>query len=519
MRNLFTIAALIFAALLYGCQSEGLYEKELNFRDIVKVKDGLVFLEGNPGKLLFLKVTKQGVKTSVIFEPQKGERIARIFTRSNNPDPKRVFAMTKPIDDRDIDIEEAMVVLEPNGVAPVRYKINSTFGKVRIDPENHYAILLHTTSDANSNGSVFNPNEVAIIDLETKPSKSNPQIRSIGIGSSVIDTVQFIGSVKVAGVSRRLAAFSSEGVIKFIDIEDSTIGSVQVKLKKSDDSRQILPSKFFTRPSDDVHGPTIFALAQGISEIFAISLIPRPDKQPGFWATLNQFDGGPSPSDLIVIEDGETPLLVVVNKKGNSANIIDIDTADVFTLTLADSPKHIFLRDAKAPELVMYGGSGAVSFLKVEGLVAGKGSNLDEVMIPSGVEEVIKLDDDRLLIASWGEMTLLDLRTRKGTILMAPSKEEGWSNAKLHGENFFWAQKGSDRISILNLVNGHPESLVLDERIKAFYIFEKQGIGFVLHSTPTGRATLFPLDNAQRSSAFAVDGFWLEGLLDADEVQ
>jgi hypothetical protein len=70
----------------------------------------------------------------------------------------------------------------------------------------------------------------------------------------------------------------------------------------------------------------------------------------------------------------------------------------------------------------------------------------------------------------------------------------------------------------LDLVTGHPQSLVLDEPVSTFHTFDAASMGLVIHPSPTGRATLFPLAAPSRETAVILDGFWFEGFLDDTEV-
>jgi hypothetical protein len=160
-----------------------------------------------------------------------------------------------------------------------------------------------------------------------------------------------------------------------------------------------------------------------------------------------------------------------------------------------------------------------VHFVAVDGLAEEHDANVDDLLIPDGVAGASRLEPDRLLITLQGsdDLLVLDLESRDVIRLTAPGGYD-WQEAEVFGSLFFVANAGSDRVVSLDLVTGHPESLVLDESVDTFHAFADAGMGLVMHPSPTGRATLFPLSAPSRETAVILDGFWLEGFLDETEV-
>ena len=142
-----------------------------------------------------------------------------------------------------------------------------------------------------------------------------------------------------------------------------------------------------------------------------------------------------------------------------------------------------------------------------------------DASLPGGMGDVSVLDDDRLVADSWSTdgMVVVDLSNLEVTKLSSAS---GYSisGATLYDDVFFIADSGDDRVMSLDLATGHPEPLVLDERVDRFDVFSSVGMGMVVHPTVTGRMTLFPLATPYREYAFVVDGVWISGFLDGKEV-
>ncbi len=517
--SIFYIFLLLWSAT--GCDVEGLYRDDINVRTTVRLESGLAFLEGDPGRVLFVEMTQDGVKTKTVFEARLGEEI---ISMRGGPAPEQatmLFIMTAPEDPRETTIDEALFRVDPLTGVTHEFAIGSVFGGMSFDPTQRYAVLYHQDSDTTSTGGLFNPNEVGVIDLTALPATDNPRILSVGIGGRTIQGVHFMDELVVDGVTRQIVIFGADGMIKMIDLIDPLASTVSVKLVNDDDPRSVVPIKVLERPGDDAHDPLIFVLASESQDIYAISLVAHPEDEPGFWATLNQYDGGSNPSDIAVVEDDDIPLLVVASSSGSLVTVVDVDTADMFSITLMDSPTRILVREQEgSDEAVLYGDNlGRIYFLAVDDLATEKGSNLDDMIIPDGILESSVLDADRLMIIPYYDtgLALLDLNEREITRLTSQSGYD-WTGATMQDGVFFLGQPGGDEIVSLDMVTGHPEPLILDESVQSFDLFPQVGMGFVLHPTATGRGTLFPLDLPTRENAIIVDGFWLEGFLDNKEV-
>ncbi|MFO8070329.1 MAG: hypothetical protein R6V85_00520 [Polyangia bacterium] len=515
------LLAVSLALALGACEDEGLYGEMPDLRSTRELNDGLAFLSGRPGSIHHLRVATDGVEMKRLFSAQEGEIIDWMRIGPDPGSATSIFALIAPASERETNIEESLVRIEPEGGAKTRYAVGSLFGGLDFSPQGRWALLYHVDSDADQTGNLYNPNEVVLVDLSQPPSVDNPVTLSVDLGGRSFVDVMFVEPIEVEGVTRHLAIFVADGMVKILDLRRPGSGTVSVKLAADDDPRTIVPEQVVARAGDETRNPMLFVRTGGTPEIYAISLVPRPDGQPGLWASLNQYDGGFSPSDMELVQDGERPLLVVASSSGKQARIIDVDTADSGVLHLESRCGQVLARESAAGrELVLYGtGQPAwVHFLQVEGLAMEKGSNLSEKAVPTGISSAAQLDADRLMIFDyWGDLLLFDLEPRSMTKI-AVGDGGGWQDARLHGDSLYLADSGTDRLAALDLESGHPESLVFDEPIDSFHIVDDSETGLVLHPGVTGRATIFPLAAPSRETAAMVDGFWLEGFVDDKEV-
>lgn len=514
------VAPLALLVATAGCDVEDMYDRNLGVEvgQIVKLEGGLVARQVDPDRLLYLRVTQEGLDVEEIYSVPEEREILYMIGGPDTSAPTHLFVLTVPKDERQTDVHEVLTRLDPETGEVIDYEVGTAFGGIAFSPDQEHAVLYH---DGSGQEGLYNPSEVAVIAIDEAPSESNPRVLTIQVGGRIIEEVTFVEPMQVVGQQRRLVLFMTEGLLKLIDIDDPALPTVSVKLVTDDDPRTVVPRQVIARPGDGVRDPVLFVRASGSEDIYAISLVERSDGQPGFWASLNQFEGGSQPSDMELVMDGDNLLLLVANSWGQYTYVINVDTADSFTLTLDSYADRVFTRTQDGElEAVFYGSGGThVYFLAVEGLMDEKGSNLTDLLVPDGMESVRALDDDKLVADSIysGGIVVIDLSLRLVTRLSSAS---GYSisNATLYQGVFFIANEGTDRVVSLDLETGHPEPLVLDESVSRFDTFEGVGMGMVVHPTFTGRMTLFPLAEPYRENAFVVDGVWLEGFLDMEEV-
>jgi hypothetical protein len=509
-------AAGLLLALALGCEDQGLFDRRLDFGAPVELSSGIAVLEQTTGRVFLLEVSATGAAARLLFEAGEGTDISWLRAGPSGTAADTLFLLTVPASERDTGAGETLVRVAAASGAAEAFPVGTFFDGAAFAPDGRFLVLYHGAGSGS--GSLYNPNEIALVDLDTGPGAGNPLVLSVQLGGRAIEDVRFVPSLEVDGQERRLVAFLARGLVKLVDLLEPQAGTVSVKLAPENDTSSILAQQILARPGDAERDPMLFVRASGTNDIYAVSLIPREDGQPGLWATLNMFDGG-SPRDMALVEDGGRPLLVVASQ--NKAVVIDVDTADSFSLTLDGAAHKALLRGVDgAREVVLYGtGTYRIHFLAVEGLAAAKGGNLSGLTIPDGVDLALPLAGDRLLLTTYGgDLILLDLPTRVMTRLAAAGYLD-WSSAAIHGDVFFFADEGSDRVLTLDLATGHPEPLVLDESVQSFHMFAGSAMGLVVHPCPTGRATLFPLAEPTRDRAFMVDGFWLDGFLDETEVQ
>jgi len=506
--------------VLAGCETTGLFDDGITYTGKVQVRQGIVMMDALTERLDLFTVRADSISRDVLYAPEEGEQIYDVFTGPLGSDSTTLFTLTYPVEDRQSDILASLTSIVLPGGTTARYETGSLFGEYRFSPDGRFLVLYHGMDDMSYSTSLFNPNEIAIIDLAAAPSETNPTIRSIDIQGHTIEDIFFLDPVAVGAVQRRLVAFVTDGLIQLADFADPDYSSITVRLKTLTDQRAIVVSHMDVRGAWGTFGPRIFAIAPGATEIYDIELVDAPDRAAGFDASLNLLDAGFRPDDFAVVEDGTSLLLVVVSGSVSAITIFEVDTSAATTILTEGGLTTLFRRDhIGGPELVMYGDyTNRIYLLPLTDIARHMGDDLDSIYVPDGIESISVLDDDRLLVHpySGGGIIMADLRSR-GLTHLYYTDSYSWGNAVLHDDTLFLSSES--RISFLNISAGQPMELVLDEPITNFYVFAHSGVGMALHSTPTGRATLFPLDNPTRQACLIADGFYVKGILNGEEEQ
>jgi hypothetical protein len=518
--RIFLLAAVFFLS----CDPEGIYETHIDVSGAVTLSNGVAIHENGKDRIIYLSADGSRVSLKELFRASEHERLAWHRVGPDRDNPTELFEMSVPTDERDAERTETLLRIHVDGNQIEKYEVGSLFDSLVFGPMQRFAILYHGDAETESQESLFNPNEVALIDLTKGPGADNPHILSVDLGGGRISGVSFLSPLLVGGKTRQLVIFMTQGAVRLVDLLDPSMATVKVPLTAASDPRTVIPVQVVAREEDALHDTMVFIRAQGSEDIYKISLTAAADGSSGFSAARDQFEAGGEPQDMEVVEDGADPMLVVLSypnssSSGSVISVVDVDTADTFAIELDDFVDKTLLRQAEgSQEVVLFGdNSYSVYFLEIEGLAEEKGRNLDEVSVQEGIEQAILLDENRLLIVSYNseDLILLSLDTQKATRLSSPGAYD-WAQARIYQDSFFFVPEYRDRIDIVDLSTEHPESLLLDDLIDSLHLLKGSGTGVALHDTPSGRVTIFPLNNPVRSQAKVIDGIWLNNFLDEE---
>ncbi len=516
-------AVVLLALLIWGCDTEGLYEATFAVGPKATLNGGVAMHESGLDRIVYLDTAPT---MRELYRLADGESLVWLKPGPNLDNPEELFALTVPLDERDGTLTESLLHIKVDGTAPVRYQLGSRFDNLKFGPHNRYAILFHGKND--NKNRLHNPNEVALIDLKKKYTKNrNPLILSVNLEGRRLQDVTFLGTVLVSGEEKELAVFFADGAVRIVDLENPAQKAVTMELTLSA-TQSATPVQVHSRDASGERPAMIFVRATGVEDIYQIYLSTSLDQQTGLQtlsASLNTFWIDGTPYDMVLVED-DKPLLAVVAdvsyaSGGTVLKIFDVDTSADSTIEVQDFVRNALLRQTDdKEEIVLYGqGCQGIYFVQVDGLSQETWKNLGDVKIPGSIGSVTTLDEDRLLITPQGEndLILFNMETRKSTRVTAPGLESV-NTAQIVENKVFFASENSGKVNVLDLASGHPFSLFFDDRITSMHLLKGPKMGVVLHDSPSGRATVFPLNEPTRANAKVIDGMWFDGFLDEEEV-
>lgn len=517
------IVSRLFPVLFFalsGCEIDGLYDQNLSAGNIQTLKSGIAIQRYSPDGIYYLDGNLKGPKLSNIFTPEAGEAIIWTKTGPEAEAPTQLFVLTAPKNVRDNAIDERLYRVTTDGKAPTVYNVGSQFDQITFDPEKRFAILYHGAE--NDASGLYNPNEVAIVDLAAKPSKTNPHVLSVSMDGRRIDMVSFIASLRIGGTERQLAVFLAGSIARIVDLSDPENIWAKVPLLPTGDPQNFLAVQLIAL--DETEGcdnagceAKLFIRSPYNQDIYYISLGRSPNGFEG--VQTKQLEAGGYPSSMSVVTDGDITLMAVLSNTNGfcKINLIDIDTSASFNITERDNLNYMkLIEDAdNGDKLVLWGDySQSVYFLTVPDLTKEKGRNLTNFVVQGGIDYVRELDGDRLLIIPNSvDLMLLDLVTEKASMLSS-NGDYNWPDAEIYQEMFYVLPKTADRVDYYDLASGRPDSLLLDDTGLSIHILPGQKTGIIWHTTKTGRATIFPLNAPSRANALVVDGLWLVASLE-----
>ncbi len=496
------------------------------------------------------------VKSRLAYVDTARDRVLSIETADGRPDfhsydigRNAIFATPTPDRDHLAVItrgEEALVkgqvdedpklwildLSEPNSVAQ-SYEIGSAFDRLAVSSDGSVAVAYFSSGGFDATTGVFrNPNELAIVDLESAPSDENPTLRTVRSFGSAPDGVVLSPPMRIPGAedtSPRVFAFLlAENTLTLLDATHPTRREVTIRLGTGSTNAAMI------RPQELVFAPntgTAYVRSDNASDVLSVLLSaeePESEQDNDYQPALAELGAGGGPADVAVWDDAiDRRFVLAAMPSSRQVAVIDADTASFVTVSTPDPIDRIMLfpNDPNLqPRVALLAsisqGLPRVHLLALDGIsdqlvpvdlrtVTMSEPVLDVLQIPGSEQALIVHDANRTVLG------LLDVS------LGAVSPLEGVGRL----DSFDFSADGSflvgvtnqvSRVGILDLQSLHPTNIRIDD--DPGRVFALQGGAIMVdHGDAFGRATYIPSIDAQRSDARVMSGFLLEEYLDEDE--
>ena len=409
------------------------------------------------------------------------------------------------------------------------YTLGSSFNALAQSEDGRYAIAFYRAG-ATLDRLLFNPNEIAIVDLTAEPSESNPVLRTVRSFGGVPTQVTFSPELEIAGeTGRRLAIVSSPAYVTLLDLDRPERSEITVRLTLEGDGRSINPSQFLFDPA----ASNIYIRGDSANDIYVLTLVEVPVSERvsnDFRPILNQLGAGRQPSDMLLYDVGRGPRLLVSAPGSQEVVVIDNVANHSTVIPLEFPAAKIMPYQGAAPGdpevrqrallLPQDGSSGSLAFLDLELLEERTGRNVEAMVLSRNIVGSIQLPrEDLVLLVHSGAtngVSLLDVGTRTVAPIFA---EVSLANAHFDAEgNRMWvAAPGTTRLGWLDLDTFHTGEVRLDSRIEAAYSLSNadgEPIVVVSHPSSAGWLTLLDAVDPNRDTATTHIGFLLTDLFD-----
>jgi hypothetical protein len=512
--SLSRFASVALLSLPLACAGDDPFDDPLDVVGPVSTQSALVYADLGHDELVFVRPRDEHLDVSRVTVDDDDR--TRVLWMQPTLDRKSVLVLTAPTSDKHEDVEKRLHRFTATGDDPaVVYAVGAPFDEVAYSPDYRRAVLYF--SGATSSAPLQNANQVAIVDLTTKEARN---LTLAGFGGR-LSSVHFPGqaqpgepsTVEVGGRARELVAFLAEGEVVLVDMADPTSNQVAVTFGDSGFS----PVATLLRPGNELFAqPALFLRSSTGADVAMLTLVGHGSGQ-GFTTQISLIPVGGGAGDFVFHDGADVPYLITAT----AATLVftDIRTHQSFEVGLAESASRVFVRnhargDASVRQVVAWTPGGTrLHTLDLDGIEHTLGRKPHELRVQSGIDDLVRLDNDRVLVGSGSNLYVIDFPADQVTPLTARVPYDATSSA-LEGNLLLLGTQGQSWLSRVDLATLNPESMVLDHSIRSFHYLSAERKVVVTHEDPVGHVTVARAHDPSRSTSYVVWGILLEGMLD-----
>jgi hypothetical protein len=506
-----------------GCKYEDPFAESLDIDSPVTTVSSLVYVDHSRDQLIFVDPKDDELDVNYIPFGDETDRAAWcVATR----DESEVLVLKIPADAKQEDVEEQLFRYPADGDDdPVVYDVLAPFTSVALSPDHQTAVLYFGTD---SGEHLQNANQVGIVDLQGKGVRN---LTLNGFGGR-LNSVHFPGQIRegepilveIGTHFRDIATFLADGEIVLVDMADEVADQVAVRF---DENVSFSPQATLLRPGDPelFPDPTLFIRSSFGSDVAMLTLKDKQDEMTGadgFTALVSLIPVGGTANDFVYHDEGGVPLLITV--AGARLVFTDIRTQESFDVQLDGSATNVLLRDHETPSgtirqaVAWQQGGRHLHTLELDGIQSTLGRKPSRLKIETGIEELVVLDNDRVLIGSGTILYVVDFTKDQVTPLTSQVAYDPSSSA-LDGETLYLGTPGQDWMSTADLTTLNPESMILDDTIQSFHYLRDSKKVVLAHADDTGHLTVTDAKDPGRSNSQVYWGFLIDGVLDTAKTE
>ncbi len=411
-----------------------------------------------------------------------------------------------------------LTVLGPKGVDR-EYALGSRFNHVSQSQDGRFAIARFGEENLDDESLLFNPSEIAVVDLD-EDEDDGVTLRSLRSLGSTIRDVQFSPPMEVAGETRRIAVVLFASHVSLLDLNHPDRPEYTVELSLG--SNIGLQSVRFS-PDEQ----RIYLTGTQSNDIYVLTLLPASGNRTNdFEPSRNQLGAGARPLDMQLYQSGsETRLLAT---SGNEALVIQSSSNRVTRIPLESPADRILLYEGRTPfdeaieqrALLYRLGSDILTFLDLDDVEERRTRNLELLSVSGGVSQLTPLQNNLVLLMLTNGLGLLDLDGRSASEL---SSQVDLSTAVASLElNRLWIRpQGRAALAYLDFSDGKssPGQVALDAPVQDLLVFSNMDRKRVVvtHDSAGGAVTILSAEDPEdKQQSLTLRGFFYSNLFDEE---
>lgn len=508
------LALSILLGCTIACSSDDPFEGPLEILGPLSTESSLVYADRARDELVFVHPGNDELTASRV--PVDDDDRTQVVWMEPTRDGKSVLALTAPKSDKHEDVEKRLHRFPASGEGEaVVYSVGAPFNAIAQSPDHRRAVLYF--SSAETSAPLQNANQVAIVDLTSREARNLTLNGFGGRLSSVHFPAQGApgepATIDVGGRARELAAFLAEGEVVLVDMADPVANQVAVTFGDAG----FQPVATMLRPGNELFSqPVLFLRASSGADVAMLTLVGHAAGD-GFSTQISLIPVGAGAGDFAFHDGADVPYLITVT--GSALVFTDIRTHESFEVGLSETASRVALRTherggSMVEQVVAWAPGGTrLHTLDLDGIEHTLGRKPHELKIQTGIGDLVRLDNDRVLVGSGSNLYVVDFPADQVTPLTARSPYDATSSA-LDGDLLLLGTPGQTWLSTVDLRTLSPESMVLDDPIRSFHYLAAERKLLVTHDDPVGHITVARADDPSRATSYVVWGILLEGMLD-----
>ncbi len=433
-----------------------------------------------------------------------------------------------------IEPEPAQLTVVPMNATlhPRSYTLGSPFNAFEMTSDGRFAFVYYRQQQ-NLGRLLFNPNEIAIVDLNALPGAGNPVSRTVRSFGDVPEGVIFSPEMTLADGPRNLAVVLSSAYITLIDLNHLDRPEVTVRLTLPGDTRAIEPRQVLF----DTENSTLYVRADQSDDVYVLPLIaiPPDERTTGndFRPTVNQLGVGRLPSDMVLFGEGTARRLLVSSAGTPTASVIDARSNRVTQISLGNRATRILLFNGRSPHdptqrtrALLFAddsSTSAVSFVDLELIEERRSRNVEPVQLTGPIVASVPVISQNVLLLQHNNvsgaagLSLLRLDDRTASPIYA---EVSLANAAFGiDQQVLWlGSPRSDRVGFIDLNTFHPGEVRLDQPVISLVPLTGDATGHrrvvAVHDGIGGVITVLDGNDPQRATSTSYEGFLFTDLVE-----